>query len=157
MLSIRVRVSRAERAELHRLAAAYRCSVDELAKVALEELLTAHARRPRRTRRQATVKPTKRTPRTRARRPASKVPRAKVVTAARTYKAKDCVGCGSLFTPTGARSSLCLNCREGQTTSTRPETVKPAPPVHAARKDDEFETVWNGGIARAAAAQSTPA
>lgn len=129
-VNLRVEVSRAERQILARLAKDYGCDVDALAKVAVEELIAAHAspRTPRRAK-LAVVKP-----------------QGKAGTRA-TFAEKPCTGCETPFTPSGPNAKRCEACRGKQT------TVQPGERLMDARRRLDAgkvagEVVWNGTMGR---------
>lgn len=120
-----VSIDRTQRADLKRIAKDYRCDVEALALVAIEELIAAHAEPPKAAaqRQRVTIAP----PKVDNPKPAA--------TSGRSYTAKRCE-CGASFVPTGARAKRCQACREGR-------------PAAATDDDDgEFETVWNGAMGR---------
>lgn len=126
--SLRIAVSRAERAALVRLAKDYECGVSELAHVAVEEMIAAH-RPPRIVRRASSDKPTPR---------AAPIEPGKV---ARTFQPKPCAACSRPFTPSGPRSTVCATCRAEF-------AANPAEPA-------QLETVWNGEAGRRGASLSS--
>jgi hypothetical protein len=156
--SIRVAVTAAERAQLTRLAASYSCDVPELIYVAVQELLAAHAPRPKR----QAPKPT--TPaRTTIRTAPVTAPTSIMVAPAlaatecppsappskRTYATKPCAACGKDFTPSGPRSKACDRCEA----SFARDDQRPEPKPMA--DDLELQPVWNGTMGRQGASISS--